>query len=187
MEGRATTDPRRALATTMLCVVIAMLCAWSTPAVAQDGTATSFVRIQGETRITKLDDLDFGSIIPGDTGGTVTIANDGNRTVTGSVIALGGNPQAAAFNITRRFLLDYPSYQGPQGSDTIELANLADPTETMTLRNFTTDFNRTGFFGLPAYFFTNSYDFRVAGTLDVGADQAAGVYRGSFTVTIDYN
>ena len=187
MEAATTHVFRRASATTLICSALAMLCAWAVPASAQDGTATSFVRIQGETRITKLDDLDFGSILPGNTGGTVTIANDGSRTVTGSVVAMGGSPQAAEFNITRRFLLDYPSYQGPQGADTIELANLGDPTQTMTLRNFTTDFNRTGFFGLPAYFFTQSYDFRVAGTLDVGSNQAAGVYRGSFTVTIDYN
>jgi len=187
MEDRTISIVRRIRAVPARLFAFAVLFAFPNPAMAQDRIFTTFVRLIGETRITNTGDLDFGIILPGDSGGTVTIANSGDRSVTGSVIAIGGNPQAATFNITRRFLRDFPTYQGPQSSDSVELANLADPAQTMTLRNFTTDFNRRGFFGLPAYFFTTSYDFRVAGTLDVGANQAPGVYRGSFTVTIEYN
>ncbi len=187
MADHTISDQRRFKASLSRCALSAALLASACPAIAQDGTATTFATVRGETRITKLGDLSFGTILPGDSGGTVVIANNGDRTVTGSVIAMGGTPQAASFNITRRFLLDYPSYEGPTSSDTIVLTSLSNPAHTMTLRNFTTDFNRTGFFGLPAYFFTTSYNFRVGGTLDVAASQPAGNYRGSFTVTIDYD
>lgn len=145
------------------------------------------VRIPGETRITKLGDLEFGDIISGNGGGTITIAVNSDVSTTGTVQSLNGGQQAASFNITRRILADYPTYAGPEGTDTIQLVNLGDPTATMTLRDFTTDFNRTIFFGLPAYFFQTSFDFRIGGTLDVAPDQLPGSYLGSFTVTIDYD
>lgn len=155
---------------------------------AQDASSTrSVVRIPGETRIEKIEDLHFGDIIPGDSGGTVTIAPNGTLTTTGTVISAGGDPHAAEFVITRQFLVDFPTYNGPLAGDSIQLTHISQPTESMTLRAFTTDFNRPGFFGLPAYLFRTSYDFRVAGTLDVAADQEPGRYLGFFTVNIDYN
>lgn len=165
-----------------------LCCSLPITAQAQDTTSTrSVVRIPGETRIEKIEDLHFGDIIPGNSGGTVTIAPNGALSTTGTVISAGGNPQAAEFVITRQFLVDFPTYNGPLAGDTIQLTHISMPTESMTLRDFTTDFNRTGFFGLPAYFFRTSYDFRVAGTLDVAADQEPGSYLGFFTVNIDYN
>ena len=165
-----------------------LLLAIPSAALAQDtATTTSVVRIPGETRIDKIEDLHFGDIIAGNTGGTITIALDDSVTTTGSVLSVGGNPHAAEFVITRQFLVDYPTYNGPLGTDTIQLTHISLPSETMTLRDFTTDFNRTGFFGLPGYFFRATYDFRIGGTLDVAADQEPGQYLGFFTVTIDYD
>lgn len=157
-------------------------------AMAQDvASVRAVARIPGETRIEKIEDLHFGDIIPGSSGGTVVIAPDGTLSTTGSVISAGGDPHAAEFVMTRQFLVDFPTYNGPLAGDTIELTHISLPGESMTLRNFTTDFNRPGIFGLPAYFFRTSYDFRVGGTLDVAADQQSGSYLGFFTVTIDYN
>lgn len=152
-----------------------------------DQTVPSQARIQGETRITKIADLEFGDIVPGNTGGTITVAVDSSVSTNGSVLSVNGGQQAASFEITRQILADYPTYVGPGSGDTIQLVNQSNLTDTMTLRDFTTDFNRTIFFGLPAYFFQTTYDFRIGGTLDVAANQAPGVYRGSFVVTIDYN
>ncbi|WP_162627588.1 DUF4402 domain-containing protein [Erythrobacter sp. KY5] len=155
---------------------------------AQDASSTTaVVRIPGETRIEKLGDLNFGDILPGTDGGTITINPAGNVSTTGTVQSLGGDPAAAEFLITRQILADFPSYDGPQAGDTIELTHISLPGETMRLRDFSTDFDRPGFFGLPAYFFRTSFDFRVAGTLDVAADQEPGSYLGFFTVIIDYN
>lgn|SRR6056297_441251 len=168
--------------------ILVALVGLPTPASAQDvSSARSVARIQGDTRIEKLGDLNFGEIIPGNAGGTITIALDNSVTTAGSVIAAGGTPQAASFRITRQILADYPVYSGPDGTDTIELTHISLPGEAMTLRDFTTDFNRTGFFGLPAYFFQTTFDFRVAGTLDVAPDQEPGQYLGFFTVVIDYD
>lgn len=159
-----------------------------TAAQAQDTTASrSITRVQSDTRIEKLADLHFGDIIPGAAGGTITLNVNGNVSTTGTVVAAGGDPHAAEFQITRRIFADYPVYNGPAGTDTVVLTHVTLPGESMTLRDFTTDFNRPGFLGLPAYFFLSNYEFRVAGTLDVAADQAAGTYLGFFDVTIDYN
>lgn len=160
------------------------------PAAAQAQTTTaspSEARVQSDTRIEKLADLDFGDIIPGNAGGTITLNVNGNVSTTGSVVAAGGTPHPAEFTITRRIFADFPVYAGPAGTDTIELNHESLAGESMTLRNFTTDFNRPGFLGLPAYLFLTNYGFRVAGTLDVDANQAAGTYTGFFDVTIDYN
>lgn len=181
-------QPKRASSRGVIACAIAalMAIAAASPAHAQDGEISAVAQIRGETRITKLADLDFGTIIPGDTGGTIVIAPDSTVTTTGSVIS-SGTTQPAEFNITRRFFQDFPTYEGPQSTDTVQLLNLANSSQTLTLREFTTDFDRPGIFGLPAYFFATSYDFRVAGTLDIPANQPGGVYRGFFTVTIDYN
>lgn len=147
--------------------------------------ASATVELMNESRVTKDGDLEFGTIVPGTAGGSITIAPNGAVTTTG-VTSLG-TTQPASFTMTRRFLLDFPTYEGPQGTDTIQLVHASDSTATMTLRDFTTDYNRTIFFGLPAYFFQTSYPFRVGGTLDVAADQKPGNYSGTFTVTIEFN
>ena len=155
---------------------------------AQDAaTSPAITRVESDTRIEKIADLHFGDIIPGSGGGTITLDVNGNVSTTGTVVSMGGNPQVAEFEITRRIFADFPVYNGPLGTDSVELQHISLPGESMTLRNFTTDFNRTGFFGLPAYLFRTRYDFRIAGTLDVGPDQEPGSYLGYFTVTIDYN
>ena len=122
-----------------------------------------------------------------DASGTITLDVNGNVSTTGTVVSAGGSPQAAEFEISRRIFADFPVYNGPLGTDTVQLTHISLPSESMTLRNFTTDFNRTGFLGLPAYLFQTNYDFRIAGTLDVGPDQEPGSYLGFFEVTIDYN
>ena len=166
---------------------LAGLMAFSLPAVAQTTTSPANTEIVIDTRLVKLADLDFGEIIPGDTGGTITLTPAGAVSTSGSVIAAGGTTQPAEFRMTRRLFIDFPTYVGPAGTDSIQLVHTSLPAQTMTLRDFTTDFNRTIIFGLPGYFFSTEYDFRVAGTLDVGANQEPGVYLGTFTVTIDYN
>ncbi|MEL6542280.1 MAG: DUF4402 domain-containing protein [Pseudomonadota bacterium] len=154
---------------------------------AQTATTQSTVQIQGDTRITKLGDLNFGQIIPGASGGTITVAPNGNVSTSGTLVAADTAQTAASFELEREILQDFPTYEGPDGTDTIEITHTSIPTARMTVRDFTTDFNRPGFFGLPAYFFRTTFDFRVGGTLDVASDQEPGLYVGTFTVTIDYN
>ena len=178
---------KRALKAAQAMLLAATVCL-CTPVLAQTATTSSAVtQVQTDSRLVKLGDLHFGDVIPGSTGGTITLEPNGAVSTTGSVISAGGNPEAAAFRLSRRIFIDFPTYVGPAGTDSIELTHVTFPTETMTLRDFTTDFNRTGIFGLPGYFFQTEYEFRVAGTLDVGANQQPGTYLGVFTVTVDYN
>lgn len=191
MEKTGTSLLRKSARTTRLAsaslAAMAALCLAPHGAVAQTTTTTANTEIVIDTRLVKLADLDFGEIIPGDTGGTITLSPAGAVSTSGSVISAGGNPQSAEFRMTRRLFIDFPTYVGPAGTDSIELAHTSLPGQTMTLRDFTTDYNRTAIFGLPGYFFVTEYDFRVAGTLDVAANQQPGTYLGTFTVTIDYN
>ena len=191
MEKTGTSLLRKSARTTRLAsaslAAMAALCLAPHGAVAQTTTTTANTEIVIDTRLVKLADLDFGEIIPGDTGGTITLSPAGAVSTSGSVISAGGNPQSAEFRMTRRLFIDFPTYVGPAGTDSIELAHTSLPGQTMTLRDFTTDYNRTVIFGLPGYFFLTEYDFRVAGTLDVAANQQPGTYLGTFTVTIDYN
>ncbi|MEM7688687.1 MAG: DUF4402 domain-containing protein [Pseudomonadota bacterium] len=167
---------------------LALMAAGASPLMAQSSVATpASAQIQGETRITKLGDLEFGQIVPGASGGSVTVAPDGTASATGTLVLANSGQSAATFELERQILQDFPTYSGPDGTDTIEIVNVNNPAARMTVRDFTTDFNRTIFFGFPAYFFRTTYDFRVGGTLDVAADQEPGQYVGSFTVTIDYN
>lgn len=159
---------------------------WPAVAQAQSTSPSASAQLLNESRVTKDGDLNFGKVIVSNTGGTVTIAPDGNVTQSGPLL-LSGTTQPASFTMTRRFLVDYPSYTAPLVSDTINLVNIADNSQTMTVTDFTTDFNRTIFFGLPAYFFTVEYPFRVGGTLNVAASQPPGEYEGSFVVNIDYD
>lgn len=138
-----------------------------------------------ETRVTKTADLDFGAIIAGNGGGTIAVAPGGAVTVDGTVITLGGT-QPAAFVMERQIFVDYPVLVSPRFSDTIEIVHADDADTAMTVRDFTTDFNRTIIFGLPAYFFQSRFPFRIGATLDVEADQKPGSYTGAFIVELDY-
>lgn len=177
-----------ASATRFALAAFALIASSASPLMAQSAVATpASAQIQGETRIAKLGDLEFGQLIPGATGGSVTVAPDGTANSTGTLVLASTTQLAASFELERQILQDFPTYSGPTGTETIEIVNVNNPAARMTVRDFTTDFNRTGFFGLPAYFFRTTFDFRIGGTLDVAADQEPGQYVGNFTVTIDYN
>ena len=148
-----------------------------------EGSAS--VVLLDESRVSKTADLDFGAIVAGNGGGTIAVAPGGAVTVDGTVITLGGT-QPAAFVMERRIGVDYPVVVSPRFSDTIEIAHADDPDTTMTVRAFRSDFGRTIFFGLPAYFFQSRYPFRIGATLDVEADQKPGTYTGRFRVELDY-
>ncbi len=186
--------PKFAILAGSLCRTIGAAAAIFAAAVALPGTGqaqettavTASLGIVDEGRVAKIDDLDFGRIIPGDSGGTITIAPNGNLSTTGTLIA-SDETHPAAFELERRVFVDYPVFIAPTISDTVLLANTADPDATMVLTGFTTDFNRTGFLGLPAYFFATNFQFRVGGTLAVAANQKPGTYVGTFVVEIEYN
>lgn len=154
-------------------------------ALAQSVDVTTTLEIREGSRVTKLEDLDFGKIIPGPSGGTIVIAPTGAVSTTGDVTAVEG-ASVAEFNMTRRVFRDYPVYLAPLTSDSIEIALTTNPAIKMRVSEFTTNFNRRGVFGLPAYYFLQSYNFNVGATLTVPPNQTPGTYVGTFRVSIDY-
>ena len=159
------------------------------PATAQDDTAAVDARTLVVTPLSfvKDTDLDFGQIIASGTAGTVTMDVDGNMTSTGGVTVAGGNPLPArfwgygTFNQTLLINVDRNSYLLTRegGTETMRLDRVAigsrPPIQIRTNPRRFRIANPDGFFS-----------FTIVGRLRVGANQPSGIYRGEFTVTLEY-
>ena len=174
-----------------LLIACAVCAAPALPVAAQSVTPTEVVILR-PTTLAKTQDLDFGTVASGATAGEVVVsAGDDNgpdsapRSVSGGVVAAGGSAHAASF----------VTYGSRNSEVTIEL----DGTETILTRvggaeaMTVVDLNINGA-GKPKgrdkvrykVGATGLIEFRVGGTLRVGAVQPGGVYRGRFTVTAVY-
>lgn len=126
--------------------------------------------------ITKDMDLNFGSVVPGSTPGTITVSASasGSRTSTGGASILSqGTFSSACFSVTG----------GIGASYSITLPNsvtLSGPgSNTMTVTGFSENSTNT--------IKSNGTDtFYIGATLNVGAQQAKGTYTGSFNVSVNY-
>lgn len=178
---------RRGLAAALALVGI------STSAPALAGQRTTFpvpveVIIVSQLSFFKVDDLSFGRIIPGTTAGTVTVAPAGGRTTTGGVrLATGGIVQPATF-----------AGKGSQ-NQTLTLSINATSrtltrvggTQTMTMDSFLIGSTPpTNLTVAPLTFritsSTGMFEVPIGARLQVGANQAPGVYQGNFTLTLNY-
>jgi hypothetical protein len=127
-------------------------------------------------KITKVSDLDFGTVIESSTSGTVVIPADGSaRTVTGGVIpvasAAGNRAQFAGAGTPNEqvdiFLAPPPTIKDAAG-DTLPISL------SLETSNVTIDSSHAFFVG-------------VGGTVSVAANQPDGDYTGTFTVLAQYN
>lgn len=169
-------------------LLAAALCLAHVPAHAQDsatGEAQAFLITP--LSFVKETDLDFGSIIPGDSAGTVFMDSAGAVSTTGGVTHIGGTQQPARFwgygefNQTLLINIDANTYT----------LTRAGGTETMLYDQVTigsrppivisTNPRRFRIANPDGYF-----SFTIAGRLRVAADQMPGVYQGEFTVTLEY-
>ena len=157
------------------------LCAYA-PAraapIAAQQDATASIALLHPLEILKRADLDFGYVRAGTSAGTVVIdPNSGAISATGGAMLLGGAPHAAMFT-------------GAAKSNSV--VNIRIPKQpitltrvgggaTMTVSKFTLE-------GLDKRQAAKnvSFDFHVAGTLNVNANQMEGVYVGTFDVSIQY-
>lgn len=122
--------------------------------------------------------LSFGNIIPSASAGTVTIdAFTEARTFTGGVTLAGGTVSAAKF----QGLTSPPSHLKidiPNGSITLSRVGGG---ATMTASNFELNGDKNDWVAANTLF-----DFQVGARLNVGANQMAGTYVGTFNVTVTY-
>lgn len=126
--------------------------------------------------LTKVADLDFGTVITSSSAGTISVAADGSgQSVTGGVTPLASSLAARAQfagagtpnEQVSLFLAPPPSLKDGSGNSMPISMNLENTSVTI-------DSTRAFFVG-------------VGGTVMVGANQPDGVYTGTFTVLAQYN
>lgn len=133
----------------------------------------------------QVDDLDFGSIIPSNTVGRVTLSPTGVRTATGGIVLVGNDHDSARFAGMGSVL------QRVRIRITPNNILLTGPGPAMTVDNWTIDPQGTllqlgaspNYIILPL---NGIFWFRVGARLTVGANQPAGYYSGTFNATLDY-
>lgn len=162
-----------------LAAVGAVLAAASFASAAQaadTATATASAEVLSTIAVAKDLDMSFGQVaVNGD--GTFVLGADGTYSCTAALIC-AGTRQAAAFTITGTADVGVTA---SVNQTSIDLVHATDNTKTFTLDTFTVDF--------PAgnTLVGGSTSFNVGGTLNVVAANAlAGVYSGSFDVTVEY-
>ena len=122
-------------------------------------------------------ELNFGDVVPSTvTAGTVSLTAAGIRTAAGGV-TLGSSTAVAVptFNVGGQANATY-AITLPAGAST-----LTSGANTMTVDTFTGS-KATGTLSAGG-----ADSFTVGGTLHVAANQAAGSYAGTFSVTVTYN
>lgn len=159
----------------------ALLCA---PVHAADTNVTVNAAVVRPNTLIKTDDLDFGTLVSGATGGTVTINPVTNaRTSGGGVTLVGTSARRAVFQGTGGIFLITVS-----GSTSVTLARVGGGAPSMTatlVRAASTGGGGIALLGgtlLPSGVQT----YYVGGTLTVPANQPAGDYSGTFALTVNY-
>jgi Mat/Ecp fimbriae major subunit len=144
----------------------------SSAAFADTESATATVQILGAVELTKFADLDLGTVASGAATGTVALPTSSNtRTCTG--VTCVGTASRARFQVTAAtdgYVIDVThsptaTLTGPGASMSLALASSAS---SITFDSALLE------------------DIFVGGTLTVGANQVAGTYNGTFSVTAEY-
>lgn len=174
------------------CALVALACAGlaASPAAAQTVTATGRAEavVVSALSFFKVDDMVFGSIVPGNTAGTVVLSPTGARTKTGGVkLATGATPQPASFagrgannqrvaiSVTSNSVtLNRVGGGGTMTMDTFIIGST--PTAQLTTAPLAFRINSA----------TGIFQFPLGATLRVKANQAPGRYAGTFAVTLQY-
>jgi putative alpha-1,2-mannosidase len=133
----------------------------------------------------KVDDLNFGDIVPGTTAGQVRLEPDGTRTRTGGVTLAGSTHQPASFagmGTYNRYVLI---------SMSPATTTVTGPGTPMTVTQFEIGSTPTAILTATPQSFriaatSGQFIFPVGARLNVNANQAPGVYTGTFTVTLNY-
>lgn len=188
----ASSAPERCLRRAAKAVLAAIpLTLISAPVQAQTAStnATAQAVIVEPASLLKIRDLDFGGIAAQPTAGTVTVnPNSGACTATGGVISVGncGFAEFGGQGVRRmRMRITLPTtvtLTGPGGAtmtaDTFTLGLAPDIVQVPSPGNSPPRYEIASNSGI--------FTFRVGGRLNVGTNQAPGLYNGNFVVTVQY-
>lgn len=147
-------------------------------AVAPDRDANGRALVLVPLSLTKLDDLDFGTIVPSALSGVVAIdATSGNRTTFGGVTGVpsdaGHRARFAGAGTPNQqviVIITPPAQLTSVAGDNIQVLALTlegSPFKTVDAT-------------------TRTFAFGVGGVIQLAADQPEGVYQGTFTVSANY-
>lgn len=163
--------------------VVAIMAGFTTKVMAQATDTKSNnanAQILGAITLTVVNPLEFGGISPS-TGGNVVVSVAGVATPTGVVLIAGTTPTAASYTVTGTGLANY-AITIPTASFNITNTTGAG-AETMAVTAMDCSYT-----GLTSAFVAGGTDaFTVGGTLTVASAQVAGIYTGTFDVTVAYN
>ncbi len=154
------------------------LSALATPANAATNSATTTGKalLLLPLKITKVTDLDFGTVVSSSTSGTVSIAaNGGGQSVTGGVTPVASDTGSRAVFAGAgtagqqvNIFLAPPANLSDGKGDTVSIS-MSLEASTVTIDP------------------TRAFSVGVGGTVTVAANQPEGLYTGTFTVLAQYN
>lgn len=154
----------------VLGAAVAAMAMSASAAHAATATGTATAQILRQITLTNTSPLEFATIVSGATASTVTVSTAGARDCGNGLTCLGTST-AANFNI-----------EGTNGAvvvvggDSSVTLNAGGSTMTAAL-NYSAPTVTLG---------ASGGSFQVGGVLNVGSNQAAGAYTGTFTVTANY-
>jgi hypothetical protein len=158
----------------MLCAVLLGL---SFDAFAQQ-SASSTINVEVESRaitLTNLGGINFGKVLPYGSPGNVSVFSNGTYSTVNSYVSDATNIQASSWAVN--------GIPGAPYAVTLPTSvTISNGSENMTVTNF----NRSGGVQLTLDAAGNSA-FTVGARLNVGSNQPAGIYSGTFNVTVNYN
>lgn len=169
-------------------VALAASAALAMPAHAAGTDGISTATIVRPMTLVKTEDLDFGTLISGTTGGTVTIDPSNNaRSTSGGVTPFGGGAQRATFQGAASVGL-VVTINGSNSSTLTRAGGGAPPMTATLTRTYGSGINvvTVPLLGTVTVVATGLQTYYVGGTLTVPANQPDGDYSGTFTLTVNY-
>jgi hypothetical protein len=143
-------------------------------------TASASAFIVTPIAISKTLDMNFGNVAVNNTPGTVVLTTASARSVTGgcTLPAVTGTVQAASFAVTGTAAYTYAI------TLPVALFTVVNGANSMTVNTWTSNPTPTGVLSAGG-----TQTLLVGATLNVGANQASGLYTSAadFTVTVNYN
>jgi hypothetical protein len=165
----------------LIALAIVMLAFTASTFAQVTATATASAVVITPLAITKNVDMHFGRLAVNAVAGDIELSAEAaaTRTESGGVTLIAGAPvhTAARFTVTGLDGLTF-DVTLPAGSTSLD----DNASHTMTVDSWTTDVTNP-------VTISGSTVFYVGGTLNVGANQAAGTYTSDipFTITVNYN
>ena len=165
---------------------LAATTAFATPAfaaVSASATAEARGLVLQPLTLTKVNDLDFGTVLASTLFGQVTInADTGNRTSSGGVTQVASNNGqrglfAGAGTAGQLVTL---TLSPPTGNVLVSTTN---PADTISISNFVLGNANATSLAIDA---TGAFQVGVGGTFDIAASQPNGFYKANFNLTANY-